>query len=572
MALIYPPEIYSGTKSPGETAVFNQIRDDPTTRNWCILHSLDIADHVRQVTGESDFVFIIPRKGILCLEVKASRRIRVENGVWYYGSDPIGDPRSPFKQAKEAAFSILKRLKKDLSIKMDFPVWGAVLFPYCQFQTKSIEWHEWESADMEEFKSLGTAEIVLRFLDAVSEYLQSKPDQLWFDPEMRNLSESTCRLIAHILRPNFEYNTRLSRADDFEYERRQYTADQFGALDAMRNNKKVIFEGPAGTGKTLLAVESARRSVSKGNKVLFVCFNRLLADWLMKETTGLEGVRADSLHRMLLRSSGISVPSEFPNNFWDEVLPDEAIENILEMENPVTFDELIVDEAQDIVWNERYLDYLDLCLKGGLKSGSWRFFGDFEKQSIFLDNQYFDPTNLDLRTAGVPIYSLRVNCRNTPRIAEYIRLLGGLDPNYSSVRRPDSGIRPEIVFYNLEIEQERMLKQAVQRLMEEKWTAEDIVVLSMTSASKSTAAKIQKQFARLAPMDGRVQKNKVRFGSVYTFKGLEAPAVVLTDVNELRTDESEKVFYTGISRALDRLVILANNAVKVDILNKVIAE
>ena len=45
------------------------------------------------------------------------------------------------------------------------------------------------------------------------------------------------------------------------------------------------------------------------------------------------------------------------------------------------FDELIIDETQDVM-RPSYLVFLALSLRGGLASGRWRLFGDFEKQNI----------------------------------------------------------------------------------------------------------------------------------------------------------------------------------------------
>ncbi|MDY6994487.1 MAG: NERD domain-containing protein, partial [Pseudomonadota bacterium] len=68
MAIMYPPSISAGTKSPGEIDIFEKMKYDPLTTDWVVLHSLDIAEHKRQIEGEADFVIIIPNKGVLCLE------------------------------------------------------------------------------------------------------------------------------------------------------------------------------------------------------------------------------------------------------------------------------------------------------------------------------------------------------------------------------------------------------------------------------------------------------------------------------------------------------------------------
>jgi hypothetical protein len=164
MAKMYPPFVSPDTKSPGERDLFGKIRDDPATQDWLVLHSLNIADHVKRVSGEADFVIIVPNQGILCLEVKASQSIRRDNGLWYYGTKSGSDSRGPFKQASEAMHSIRKRLiDKDPTLS-NLVFWSAVLFPYLEFDIYSPEWHSWQAIDNKQFHLVPISKIVLNVL------------------------------------------------------------------------------------------------------------------------------------------------------------------------------------------------------------------------------------------------------------------------------------------------------------------------------------------------------------------------------------------------------------------------
>ena len=55
------------------------------------------------------------------------------------------------------------------------------------------------------------------------------------------------------------------------------THDQALLLRGIGRDKRMVVTGPAGSGKTMLAVERAKRLAAKGRNVLFVCFNRRLA-------------------------------------------------------------------------------------------------------------------------------------------------------------------------------------------------------------------------------------------------------------------------------------------------------
>jgi hypothetical protein len=144
MARMIPPSISPSCASPGEREIFRRLKNDPETNGWTVLHSLDIADHVRQISGEADFVVIIPAMGVLCIEVKACSSLRRENGQWFYGLDNRPDMRGPFRQASEAMHSIRKRI---IEIRPDFShivFWSAAIFPYVEFSVESDEWHPWQ--------------------------------------------------------------------------------------------------------------------------------------------------------------------------------------------------------------------------------------------------------------------------------------------------------------------------------------------------------------------------------------------------------------------------------------------
>src|SRR5260370_424354 len=147
MAKMIPPVPHSGTSSEGEGEIFLSLRDDPVTRDWIALHSLDIARHRKQIAGEIDFVVIIPTKGVLCVEVKGCHSLRRLDGQWYYGFASHPDPRGPFKQASHAMHSLRKQLVARYPALSRVLFWSAVIFPYVPFQEQSGEWHPWQVID-----------------------------------------------------------------------------------------------------------------------------------------------------------------------------------------------------------------------------------------------------------------------------------------------------------------------------------------------------------------------------------------------------------------------------------------
>lgn len=565
-----PPYIYPACPSPGEHEIFRRLKKDPETASWIVLHSLDIADHIRQSSGEADFVIIIPAKGVLCLEVKACSSLHRENGQWFYGLDNKPDARGPFRQASEAMHSIRKRV---IETRPDFShivFWSAVIFPYVEFTIRSKEWHPWQVIDSQAFRARPLGMLLKGILEKAINFLQVRLDSKWFRPQSNEPTDEQCKIIMNLLRPNFEfYESPKQQALRLSNELKYYTQEQFAALDAMNDNPRVAFSGPAGTGKTLLAIEAARRSALQGNRVLFLCFNRLLGKWLEDQTESLKPqVVTRTLHRHMLSITGIILDDKDKKDetFWTKELPLSAIEKLLMESSENVFNELIVDEAQDIL-RDVYLDFLDLSLEGGLASGQWRFFGDFEKQAIFTAANLPLDVFIKTRSGSAPMYALRLNCRNTPRIASLAHILGDLNPDYSKILRPDNGIEPELLYYNDTSDQKALLIKILNRLYRNRVTGKNIVVLSLKADSLSIARSVQSSpwSDRLKPFELSGPEH-IGYCTVHGFKGLESPLVIVTDVDEVSGPKSNALFYISVTRALQKLFIIAHYSVKNEIL------
>jgi len=566
-----PAAIDPETPSPGERDVFRRLEADPITDEWIVIHSLNLPYHQRQISGELDFVILIPEKGILCLEVKAVRTVARRDGLWFYGRQGKGDPRGPFRQASDGMHSLRERLatRRPESSKAVF--WSAVVFPYTTFDFQPEEWHRWQIIDSGRYRAGSLATSCENILDLARKLLATKPSARWFDPEAAFPDAHECGHIAAVLRPDFEFfQTPKARRAERVAEIKHYTEEQFTALDGMTANPRAVFEGPAGTGKTLLAIEAARRGVDAGMRTLFICFNRLLGGWLRNETASLgEGLSAGTLHAHMLGLAGIDAPHDPSSTFWGEELPHRAIEALLENQGGEAFDLLVADEAQDL-FDDAYLDVLDLSLAGGLAGGQWRIFGDFERQAIYTGAGITLADFLTSRAAMAPTFKLRTNCRNTPRVAALVQLLAKLEPDYARVLRPDDGVDPDIHFYGSDHQAPAALARALDALRGNGYSGRDIVILSTRAAGSSAERLINQPWSdRLRPM-GQCSGGHTPFTTIHAFKGLEAPAVVVTDIAEISSEMAEALFYVAVTRSTERLVILVADTVRRAVVTKLL--
>jgi DNA polymerase III delta prime subunit len=558
-----PPVVGPEVPSEGEREIFRRLRDDAATKDWVVLHSLGVARHATRVAGEIDFVVIIPAVGVLCLEIKGcgTAALRRENGLWFYGPADHGDPRGPFRQASDAMHSLRREVLGGLPSLAAIQFSSGVVFPFARFDERSPEWQPWEVIDTAALRSAPVHRLLLALMGHARTHLLSvaRPPRL----DAGRPTPLECTAILSALRSNFEVPVDPpARRTGLEAELRKYTEEQIGALDAMAENPRALFIGPAGTGKTLLALEAARRARAEGRRVLLLCFNRLLGSWLGGQAATLRPeVTTRTLHQQLLAVSGMAeAPPRAGHEFWSSVLPEAACEVLLEAERDRwVYDEIIVDEAQD-VFSEPYLDVLDLSLRGGLAAGRWRMFGDFENQAIFGAAGSNLESFRERRSGHAPVYRLRQNCRNTPLIAEYAQLLSGLHPRYQRVLRGDDGVQPVLRFHRSPREEEEQLIEVLSGLERAGFSDGEIVVLSPRVDSAAARVSAPRWRARLAPLSQA--ESAIRYGTVQAFKGLEAPAVVVTDIETIATLEARALFYIAATRPLQRLVILASERVR----------
>jgi hypothetical protein len=550
------PAFCPDSAPPGEKALYSALASEAGTDDWIVLHSLGLAQHVRQVEGEADFVIIVPEKGMLVVEVKSHRNVNIlEDGRWKLGNDKP-TARDPFQQAREAMYSLRSYIEQSHLDLRSIPMLYAVWFTGVRARSMALEspeWHGWQVLDSEDLRH-GVSTAVLRTLTAGTTHLSDKTG--YFGPGRIGPDASVAARIASILRPRFEMHV---VAGDVRKERESqlgsFIDEQYRALDAMADNTAVLFTGPAGSGKTLLAAEGARRESAEDRKGRLLCFNRFLGRRLTDDLKDVANVTVGTFHQELLRITGAQPPHDAGPDFWERELPDRAIASLLDNSDELVRDYLIIDEAQDII-REPFLDVLDLMVAGGLKDGRLLLFGDFARQAIFATADGRDA--LKSRSPNLVFSRLTSNCRNLPRIGHVVNTFSKLEPQYEHFRRQDDGVDPTFVTYQQGNDQSAQVVECVQTLRGEGFDLNEIAVLSPLRAG-STAETTSDRWLRqvLHPADGTTPRpGRLQHSTIHAFKGLEASAVVVTDLDRALVPNFESLLYVGLTRATDRLFAL----------------
>jgi hypothetical protein len=103
------------------------------------------------------------------------------------------------------------------------------------------------------------------------------------------------------------------------------------------------------------------------------------------------------------------------------------------------------------------------------------------------------------------------------------------------------------------------LNKVVTRLAAEGIAPSDIVILSprrLDGSSLSGVSRIGELPLRDASADQPVAQGSVAFSTIHAFKGLESAAVIVTDIEQVDTDEARSLLYVGMSRARSLLILM----------------
>ena len=566
------PTVVPAATTGSEAALFQVIRDAAGSEAFYCLHSLGIARHQRKEYAEADFIVVGP-PGVFCIEVKGGKVERRE-GTWHVGwpGRSYTSSEGPFKQAQGARWPLVRYLEDRLgrSVRADVLVGWGVAFPDIVFEQQDPEWDAEVIYDQRDKTLSFTA-----YVERLGRYFRGRGDQI-SRRAAAPLSTTKVGDIVRALRGDFEVAPSL-RGLLIESDRElvELSSEQFRVLDFALNkhNPRIICDGAAGTGKTLIAMEAARRLAASGKSVLLLCFNDNLQAFLRADAASSGArVQVSTVHRLLadlIRRGGYGEAMDGARRelssqaFFAEEVPrlfEVACEALLEEETLPQYDVLVVDEAQDVL-DAPTMSCLGLVLADGFAGGRWLVFHDSGLQSSIYDRVDRDVL-ARLGSFGATVCELDENFRNPKAIVnEACTLTGAPVP---ACRR--SVVSP--VDYRPcadERDQAKKLRALVLELLRDGIAPERISILSAASHDGSCIARhpldVGKPTVPVADRARDVGAGAITYGTIAGFKGLENDIVVLTDLWNAPVDGWTKaVLYVGMTRARSKLFALCGNA------------
>ena len=539
MAITVPtdPRLANDTERRVWTALTEQLGDTDL-----VIAGQRVTDHLKD--HEIDFLVAIEGAGIVCIEVKGGE-------VTHTGRDWLQRLHSgriktiePVRQVRQARYALRDFIEKDPRWTQGRVRWNhLVVLPNSQFSPSFAltDCPRWMVVDRDDFPTL-----VERIRDVAHSQKQDLPlltatgvEQLQVALGGRGLPQRDV----------------VARALQNEDAADILTDQQAVILNATQLLTRVEVRGGAGSGKTFMAVEQARRLANQGQRVALLCYSHGLASYLKRITAGWSRRQqpgyVGEFHDLGIAWGAAEGPDESQRNaatarFFEHDLPARMLELANALPDGQRFDSIVIDEAQDFAdsWWEPILAAL-----GDPDTGGLYLFSD-EGQRVF-DRKGTPPVPL------VPLI-LEHNIRNTRQIAT------AFGPLVDHPMRFLGGEGPEVRFVACEHDQALDVgDDEVEALLDDGWRPEDVALL--TTGSRHPEQKTRQSEGTQAYWDSFWDAEQVFYGHVLGFKGLERRAVVLVVNDGKVMERSPERLYVGLSRAREKLVVCGDPALIIEI-------
>jgi len=330
-------------------------------------------------------------------------------------------------------------------------------------------------------------------------------------------------------------------------------AGQLAFLDALQDNSRLLVEGAAGSGKTMLAREAALRLAGAGRRVLLLTFTEALAHWL-RECTPVEVLEVAPIRRFaltLLGRAGLEASPPSDASGWDEVSLRAAAEALPRLNAPC--DVVVVDEAQD------------------LAAGDWVLVEELAREKPLW--AFHDPAQRYWTERAIPtdLFAARFRLPSAHRCHPAIQAPAD---RYAGKAADDELIRAGLADGTLAIvtcpsenSVADRIAAEIDRLRADGLVPGDIAVVSLRGRAAESVVARSTHFGAHAvvPADDPGMASTVVADTFLRFKGLERPAVIVTDLGGQGRQQTGVRMHIALTRALVAArIVAARSAVQAD--------
>jgi hypothetical protein len=546
MARMHPSALtpaFTGYAVPAEKIIYDKAKTELPDA-YHVFHDLKWDDPSIQDSrkrGQIDFVVAHPDRGLITLEVKGGRcDYEPDLRTWTSmdGDNKVHEITDPFDQASSAARVIRKLLSAQPALRDTYiPHHQAVVFPDCEFEKRDLRADalKWQILDQ---KSL------FNFKKAVDQlFEQALPQRLAYPDQGQRIVQELARLHGNrALHGRAPTDLKIRRAGE---ELLRLTNEQLTVLQQLREMKRVVVRGCAGSGKTTLAVHKAKIEAEKGRDVLLVCFNKPLSAYLKSCCTEYPNITVGGFHDLCLewlQETGRDIEIEDSNKFYSETLPELVYGDIDLI--PHRYGTIIVDEGQD--FKDAYWIVLESLFEDP-DDAVFYVFAD-SSQNIYEGSSDY-PMTMSFR--------LDRNLRNTDQVFRVVKraceLAEEIQP--SGV----SGPSVRVASYDSDKTMLEKVETVLGELVQEGITADDIAILG-TRSQRRTDLRYSRKIGPYELVESRNDRNQIVTMTIHRFKGLESPVVILCELDETIEHNLRELLYIGLTRTTGLLYILVRKS------------
>ena len=515
-----------------EGIMFDELNQLP--EEYYVFHSFEIVTikNNQILESETDFVIFHPKKGLICLEAKAGQ-VKYENGYWQYGSGKAMKHNGPYIQAKRNKWNL-----------RDYMVEHGLEYECNNCKKLHAVWFpDVPEANFKGASLPGEGDIRITLTSDSFGHIQECIDNIFaFEGQDRcttNLSEkSVQKILERVLAPSFN----LISLQQIEQERnknvfKRMLREQVALLNYLEEQNNAIINGLAGPGKTVMAVEKARRHSERDEKVLFLCYNTFLNEHLC-ETYPYPHV---SYYTVAGLSQRLCEKVDY------KALQEKLMQMFLEGTFP--YQHVIIDEGQD--FGKEKIDEVEIiellrenAIENEERNGTFYLF--YDKNQMVQSKKA--PKYIEDADCKLTLYR---NCRNTENIAlTSLRLLGS---DKAPKLYPDAvmGDLPEIGFCATKEDVVTLLNAEIDKYIDVGYNS--ITILTCKTEESSIIADCCKNSKY------NYKRGYVKFTTCRRFKGLESDVIIVVDIDkDTFEDEGEQLMYVGTSRARFKLSCIVN--------------
>lgn len=515
--ILWPRQLSASVRNDprraAEMRVFDALAAQLGSR-WSVFYSrpwLGETATGAEIDGECDFVVAHADYGVLCIEVKGGGISYESTADQWHSIDRHGlrhKIKNPIDQAMRSKHELLKKAKSERGWPKSFVRFRhGVIFP----DIAAVPQHLGPDKPRELFATRTDLSGIAQW---VQQRLTGGAEEAMGAPGMRVLEQLLAR--------PFQLHAPLAFfGEDDDQAIHELTPQQFHILNAFEDLPRVAVAGGAGTGKTVLACEDARRRAAEGRRTLMTCGSTQLAEHLRAclSDTAVDVATFPEIARRLGEAAGLLATgaSLHPN-----MMP-ELVFDGLTARPDLAYDSVVVDEAQDFP-PSTWLAIDALAALSG-ESTLHAYFDSNQRLYGELRTQFASYTLLPIR--------LTRNLRNTQHIHEATQRF------YNGPALTADGPLGAAVRWTLSEEDriEANAAEEVRRLLNERVSPTNLAVLCV---DVETA---QRMTERLRQHTGA----GLTISTIADFKGLERRFVVLLASRNL--SDIPELAYVALSRA-----------------------